>query len=194
MKKIKSRDSRVLALGILITLVIFLYAILINPIMSAFFEKSDEITDLKYRIEKFQQVAASSGDIERYLMRVKRLMPSQGYYLKGDSAALASANLQQYITQVIAGTGGKIVSTQNVRDEEVGVSSTAVIIRVHMRGDINTLAKTISRLEGGKPMLFMEKLAVVATPNRKLLGTNTVEAKQLDIQFNLVGYLLTKEV
>jgi general secretion pathway protein M len=182
----------VLAIGILVVASIAAYAFLINPIITAYFEKSDEISDLKFRIEKYQRMAASSTDVERYLSRVKRMIPSQGYYLKGDSAALASANLQQYLSRIIESSGGKIVSTQNVRDEMAGVS-TAVTIRVHMRGDVNTLINTISRLEAGKPMLFMENLAVVASPQRKLLGTNAVEAKQLDIQFNLVGYLLTEE-
>ncbi len=193
MKAMNRRESKILALGLLAVFVVLIYSLLINPFVSAYLEKSEEINDVWYRIEKYQQTAASYKGIEQTLARVKRMNPSQGNYVQGNSTALASANLQQYLTRVIARAGGKIISTQNVR-EEASEIATAVIIKVHMRGELQSLVTTINQLESGKPLLFIENILVVTAPSRKLAGSNVVEAEQLDIQFNLVGYMLSEAV
>lgn len=192
MKQMNKRESRIVALGLLIVLAIMVYSLLINPFVIAYSNATDDIDDLWYRIEKYQVTADKYNGIERTLERVKRMRPSQGNYVKGNSSALASASLQQYLTRVIANANGKIISTQNVREEASDIA-TAVVIKVHMRGGLRSLISTINHLESGKPMLFVEKLAVVTTPSRKLPGSNEVEEEQLDIQFNLVGYMISED-
>jgi len=192
MKRLDKRESRVLAIGLLLAFIAIVYGFVVSPFISAYFDKADEIDELWYRIEKYQSTAETYKDVDKALERVKKMRPSQGNYLQGNTAALASANLQQYLTRVIEAATGKIISTQNVREESVG-EATAVIIKVHMRGDLRSLTTTINRLEVGKPMLFIENLAVVATPPRKLPGSLAIESEQLDIQFNLVGYMLVEE-
>jgi len=193
MKRLTAIQSRVLALGVLFIMLALFYGVLVHPIMSQYMEKNEEIASLWDRIEKYQRVAVTFDEIEGYHQQVERKMPAQGYYLKGDSSALASANLQNYLSRVIARFGGKLISTQNIREEQNGLT-TAVIMRVHMKGDTRSLLNTIYKLETAKPMLFFNNLVVVRTPQRQTRNKDKPEAKQLDIQFNLVGYMLEKSV
>lgn len=100
-------------------------------------------------------------------------------YVTGTSAALASANLQQYVVGAIAGAAGKIIETAVV--DTAPTDDTEVDDRVGIRAsfeiDNDGLLKVLRGIESGVPLLDVDSISV-----RRLQTGDSSEKLRVDIE------------
>jgi len=179
----------VAALVLLLILLLATGGGLLFPWWNKMREYDDKTREFTATLERYQQVNARKEGLEAELQAARQRLSRSSYYLDATTPALAAAELQKQVKQVIEAQGAKLVSTQNL--DSVAVETPArIVIRVRMNGEVEALSKVLHELEGGRPLLFVENMTVRSLRQVRGRGRERTAAFTLDINFDLVGYLL----
>lgn len=180
-------QSRYLALLLLLFVVASFVSLLIFPYVSAYSAQAGEIDRKQRQITTYEQLAASEDALQQELALLKRSNPAAAYFVDGETPALASARMQQYVKQIIERNGGELISTQIVQQETASDASSTTL-NVTLRTDVNASSQILYLLESGKPLLFLDKVTI---STRLVRGTGTTATPQiaLDMSFDVTGYL-----
>ncbi len=184
-----TRESRIAALGVLAGVVSLLILVLVIPVIQSYSDRIGSVAKLENNIARYQGVVSQLPMLVSYSRKVKAALPDNGYFLPGDTAALASASLQQYLRQTTQRVGGTLISTQTLPDAAYeGVS--AISIKIRVRSDIKAMLSILHKLETSKPMLFVDTLMVMTMPKRQydLKAVKKEEGYDLDYQMTLTGF------
>ncbi len=188
------KQSRVLAVGLLVVLLLMLVLFVIKPVLSSYLSYGERIDTLENQLSIYQRLATGLAADEERLALLQAAEPVTDLYLPENKPALAAAYLQQYLHQQVGRGGGQVISTQILSSAESGPLQ-AIAIQIHMRGELEDLVNLFYNLESGKPALFAENVTVLANPRRQTRvarrSNRRVEAQAipaLDIRFDLTGY------
>jgi len=187
MIELTKMQSRITALALLFLAMGLALWLLFYPLVSIHVAQAQEIQRKENQISRYQQLADSQEALQSELALLRRRNPAATYYVAGETPALASAKMQQYLKQIVERNGGELISTQiTTTDEEADAASS--ILKVHLRADIDATAQIVYLLESGRPLLFIDDLSISARRVRgAAAGAPPVIA--LDLSFELTGYL-----
>ncbi|BBB26773.1 type II secretion system protein GspM [Amphritea japonica] len=187
--QLNNQQQRNLALGILIAVLILLYLLVVSPTVSQYQQANDQIDSLTFQLQRYQRLNDSRPHEENLLLQVKQDSPLKAYFLEGETRSVVSAKLQQHLKQLVAGSGGQIVSTQGLpssSNKEQLLRS--ITLKVHFKAGIDQLKELLFALETSKPGLYIENLSISSTPIRNSSYARRQVLPPLDIRFNLTGY------
>jgi len=182
-------SSRLSAVGILLLVLVLGYLVLIYPLMQIKQEYQDEVDNLRFKLQKLQQVAAGKESLAQRLESIRELARQNDAFLPTNTAALASADLQTRIKQVVSDAGGELTSTQVIpeRNEENAVR---VGVKIRMTGSSEVLRQVLQNFESKKPYLFIENLNIrpIRMP-RNPRDKNPIIEDRLSVDFDVSGYM-----
>lgn len=182
-------SSRLSAVGILILVFVLGYLVLIYPLMQIRQEYQDEVDSLRFKLQKLQQVAGGKESLAQRLESIRELARQNDAFLPTNTAALASADLQTRIKQVVSEAGGELSSTQVIpeRNEENAVR---VGVKIRMTGSSEVLRQVLQNFESKKPYLFIENLNIrpIRMP-RNPRDKNPIIEDRLSVDFDVSGYM-----
>lgn len=182
-------SSRLSAVGILILVLVLGYLVLIYPLMQIRQEYQDEVDSLRFKLQKLQQVAGGKESLAQRLESIRELARQNDAFLPTNTAALASADLQTRIKQVVSEAGGELSSTQVIpeRNEENAVR---VGVKIRMTGSSEVLRQVLQNFESKKPYLFIENLNIrpIRMP-RNPRDKNPIIEDRLSVDFDVSGYM-----
>lgn len=191
MRSLTTVQRRILALGLLLTVVTLVVTGLVWPVTAQFQHYQQAMERLAFSLVRYRQVAATKAPLQAQVEQLKDFRQSQGYFIVRDTPALASADLQQRVNKVVTEYGGQLRSTQVVPVQLEGGFS-RIAIRVQMAGDMETLRGVFYELASGRPLLFLENVQVRpgrATRWRRSRNRQLQETGALDVHFDLIGYM-----
>lgn len=180
-------QSRYLALGLFVVVASVVIAVFSWPWMATYSTQQAELEHKQKQIGIYRQLSASEGAMKQELTLLQRRNPTAAFYVAGETQALASARMQQYVKQIVDQQGGELISTQVVKKDDDGVGNKARL-NVHLRSDMGSSSRILYMLESGKPLLFLDNLSISA---RLVRGTTVGAAPlvSLDMSFDVTGYL-----
>ena len=181
---------RGLAIGLALLLLAIVGALTVVPVWRMSTDYDERIAEVQRQLQRF---AIQAGQQDRLRADLRRLQASGAggrYYLNGTTAALAAADLQRVVKRVVTANKGNLTSTQVVPTDDGEVRR--VVLRVRMRGDINAVQRAFHALETGQPYLFLDNVKVRPWGgNRGRRRAAVQNATQLDVNFDLMGYLMS---
>jgi general secretion pathway protein M len=186
MKSLTRAQSRVGALLVLGAAASLLILLIVYPLVGQYRAMGTAIDDKQIQIIRYQSLAANHEVLKTRLNQLKVQSRAAAHYVKGESAALASANMQQHLKRMLDRVGGELISTQRVGGRG-NDNESATSLQVHMKADISTLLQVLYRLENTQPMFFVDDLSINGRPLRSTAQTKSAPVI-LDIRFNLTGY------
>lgn len=177
------------AAGGLLALVVLLLALaVLVPWWSKMRFYDAEIAAKSTQLERFQAMVARRPVLEAELNAAKRQLQRSNFYITADTPALAAAELQKKVKQIIESRGGHLVSTQNV-DAFADEGPLQLAIRVRMTGDTPALTKVLYELENTRPLLFLDNLTLRTQRRVSGRGRNRTYEMVLDATFDLIAFL-----
>ncbi len=180
--------SRLLALALLLGLVALLYLLLFMPLQYHYADNQRELEQLTQQLNDYQRIANSRKQIESLFESIRPEQSAVGYYLKGATQALASAELQAYARSIIEESGGNFVSTQPVVTAERDPGR-LVKVSVRMRGGIESLLPVLYRIATGVPVLLIDEVLVRSEKSALSRDVGKQAENTLDVQFTLTGFV-----
>jgi general secretion pathway protein M len=187
MMTLSKHQSRYAALLLLLLGILLVAWLLSYPLVSLYSSQVAIIQQKENRVARDRQLVESQELLRQELEQLKSRNPGAAYYVAGETPALASARMQQYLKQIVERNGGELISTQILpKKESQGVDSTS--LKVHLTADLNASWQILYALESGRPMMFLDSLVISARPERRR-SLEEAPAISLDINFHMTGYL-----
>lgn len=180
--------SRAVALGFLLLVIVAAYLLLVVPLRVHYLNNQQELAHYSRQLANYKAIANSRSQIEKLLKIGRPEDDALGYYLKGSTQALASAELQAYVRSIIEASKGSLVSTQPIvkGDQEPGRT---VKVSVRMNGDIESLLQVLYRIATGVPVLLTDEVVIRRSHSTVSRTDNAKPDGTLDIQFTLTGFV-----
>jgi general secretion pathway protein M len=192
--RLSEREQRTVALGLLALLLITVYFTLVEPVITAYRDYDERLTQLQDRLASYQRIAGQGEMLQRQLTQIKKQAgKEQVGYFKGTTHAIAAAKMQDYVKQLIEGNGGRLNSIQVLpgsegRDKEKENEPPGMTIRVQMSGGTETVQKVLYALESSQPRVFVDNLYLHGRGSYQYLQGKSA-GDQLDIRFHLTGFI-----
>lgn len=189
----EERQNSVLAVGILIAVLLLLYAGVIMPALTRRTEYRNEIGELQFQQTRFEKVASQRNSITKQLKQLRRQQIDTSGFLKEKSESLAAADLQNHIKNIIDSKGGNLISTQVIQHKS-NVSFPYATIRIQMSASIVVLQEIIYNLESGSPTLFLDNVYLQRRNpgiSRRFTTQSHVaqQAELIEARFDVTGYI-----
>ena len=105
-------NSKISALGILCLALTVLYFLLVYPLVVLERDYSENAENSRFKLGHLKQVAGEREALTERLEKIKALAKKNEAFLPTETAALATAELQNRMKQAVSDAGGELSSTQ----------------------------------------------------------------------------------
>lgn len=189
MRPLSETQQRLLALALLTLPALLVYFALAAPYLGWVHSNQERIAELKFQLERLSRTAAEEPLWRTRLEAVRARHDQDRHYLSGETPALASAELQKYLGEIIRTAGGDLMSTQVLphRQEE---RFTRIAVLVRLTASTASLREVLHRIESNRPLLMVASLTIRALPGRLDPTTRKLlPADRLHVDMEVEGYL-----
>lgn len=184
-------QSRALAVALLLAVVLAVAGAIALPILRLHRHYDDAIAAAVDRITRERRLIGMAPALHDQLHQLHELNPAQ-YYLHDPSPALAAAEIQSAAKSQIDAGGCKLVS-MNVAQPVEEAPLTRVTVSVQFTGPVECVKAVLYGLEGGKPYLFLDNVAIHSSAGfSAFTNKNNDGPAVLNTQFDLSGYVVRK--
>ena len=140
------------------------------------------------QLARLRGLAATLPELRRRLEILHKDKSMQAFYLPAADAALAGVALQRRVKGIVEQAGGNLQSIQVLpATTERGMRKVAV--RVRFRALAGALGQALFQIEDGRPLLFVDRLAVRAPAARRRRGKGPVRVAPLNVDMDVHGYI-----
>ncbi|MCK5667877.1 MAG: hypothetical protein KAI15_02235 [Gammaproteobacteria bacterium] len=190
--QLKKWQHALISLGILFLVLSILFVGLVAPAMTAKNASNERTENLQLQHARYKSAEQELIQLEKQLEQLlHQYLNHKEDFLEEKQQTLAAADLQQYLKKVIESHAGNLVSTQPITDINKKPFP-KVTIKIHMRGNINALQKTLYQLESSRPQLFIDNVII---QRRNPMGRGKkLNIDQLDIRFDVNGYIFDSSI
>jgi general secretion pathway protein M len=190
--KIEFSRSRLLAVGLLILTLLLVYGAIIAPLRALYIDYRETGENLLFRLQRLQAVAAEKDYWVTRLAEIRHEGERTENVFTQGTPALASADLQTRIKDIVTDAGGELISTQ-VIPERTEDQFIRIAVKVRLNGSTEVLRQVLYDIESAQPVLFVENLNVrpIRMPPRP--GQKKTEGiDRLSVDFDVIGYMSQK--
>ena len=159
-------------------------------------ELESETESVVDQIRRYERLIATIPRLKAELDRERNNKEIRAFYFDAPTAALAGAQLQGTIQEMVQAAGARLVNSQFLPAES-NEQPPRVRIRAQIQGDTNAMLDVLYSIEHARPFLFVDQLSVRSTTRRERRdrrqgGNNPpAETKQeLTIRLDVFGYAL----
>ena len=184
MRQMNQRESRFIAVMILAVLLVAMF-LLVEPVWLKYVENDEEIAGLNDRLSRFQRIAKEREGLEAGLDKFLVDYQSKGFFLQGDTAGLAVAELQTVVRQIVDRAGARLISTQSVG----GLNSVdhSVKVRIKTEGELSEIKEILDAVESSPLVLLMDKVSILK--NRRKRFSVRGGHKPLQLNFDMTAFV-----
>jgi general secretion pathway protein M len=181
---------RVLVVGLPLTLVLAVGGAWLDR-LSSLDARIDERTE---QLQRFQRALRMLPTLHTELEQVRSNDELKSFYFDAPTAALAGADLQRRLQDIVQAAAGRLISTQLLPSPS-GEEPPRVRIRTQLQGTVETLLDVLLEIEQARPLLFIDQVSVRSTarPHRTMNQRRPVPTRQdglLTIRLDVFGYAL----
>ncbi|HEX8232267.1 MAG TPA: type II secretion system protein GspM [Caulobacteraceae bacterium] len=157
MRRLSQRESRLLALGILLALVALLWLLVAAPILSGFSARQDERQGLLLTYARNQR-AIQSVSVFRRQADAQRSTAGR-FAVLAPTPLLATDLLRERIGRTVTQSGGKLIA---VEDMQAGAAPGWIKVRADMRLTLAQFTALARRLQSEEPYLSIDYTSISA--------------------------------
>jgi general secretion pathway protein M len=130
-------------------------------------ELNASIAAVEDQLLRYRRLVATLPTLRTELDRVNNNQDFKAFYFSAATPALAGAELQQKIQDIVSGAQGRLISTQILPEDEAEQPA-RVRLRTQIQGSTDTLLQVLYRIEESRPFLFVEQLSVRSSARPEL--------------------------
>jgi general secretion pathway protein M len=182
------KQSRHLAVGLLIAAVVVIVATVATPIWLLHRQYDVALADNAGKYDRYRRIAGTRPELAKQLdaMRAK---DTRKFFLRSGAPALSAAEAQEAIRALVEQSGGRLITMQAPTSRDEG-RYRQVSVNVQLTANIFALRKILHAIENNTPYLFIDNLQVrtqVPPNHRPQPGAEP----EMFVSFDVSGYALT---
>ncbi|BCX82425.1 general secretion pathway protein M [Methylomarinovum caldicuralii] len=184
--------QRVLAVLLLLLPLVLLYGLVIAPYLKILVDNRERIEDLRFQLQRLQRTAAKAPLWEQQLQALQQDPATRRHYLQGATPALASAELQKRLGEIVRAAGGELTSTQVLGTKEED-GFTRISVRARFTVSSRQLQEILQEIEANPPYLLVDRLTVRPIRVRRDPKTRKfIPVDKLNVDLTVYGYMKTQ--
>ncbi|HYG90372.1 MAG TPA: type II secretion system protein GspM [Azospirillum sp.] len=176
--------SRALAVTLLVAVTGGVWGLAVGPVLGAFQDAGDSIDQVSERLERYRRAGSDHAELERVAAEQRRRWQESGVFLVADNPALAAANLQKTIKDIVGRQQAALRSVQPLPPKGDGRTE-KVAVRVRLETDTAALQRIIHEVESASPYLFLDQVDIRA----QAMGAQMRGPAILEVQADIYGYM-----
>ncbi len=194
------RASCLVAWGALLLIPTLLTLAVALPWWQRVHDLDEEIALQRDQLTRLQRLIGTLPGLKAELEHVQANDDVKAFYFDADTPALAGAQLQSEVQEIVRAAGARPISTQ-VLPVDAADHPPRVRVRVQLQGSTEQLLDMLLRIESARPFLFVDQMSIRSMSSRR---ANTVRnARQrvrraaagpapgdLTVRLDLSGYTL----
>jgi general secretion pathway protein M len=186
--RLKPRERRVVALGLLLALLMIVIFALLIPYVARYGHYLNAIEDQQFRLERLHAAAAQLPALEAEIRALRVEDEVRRHLLEQDTPSLAAAQVQALVGRTVAAHGGEVRSMQVGRPlDEQGFTRVSVTVRMATTGD--ELADLFADLESRRPLMFVDNVQIRLLRQRTRRRGPAQETGEVEVDFDLQAYM-----
>ena len=176
--------GRLLAMGILLTLLALVVQLVVAPAWRLYAAQGDRLDVAREQLERFQRLSAQLPAMRTGLTRLREQDLLAPFLVSAANDALAAAELQERLKATALAHEGRILSTRVLPGVADGPFE-RVVVDARLEIPLEGLQDLLHEIETRKPYLFVDELSVMARPHRRGGTAGTVD--MLETRLTLYG-------
>lgn len=178
-----------LAIVILLAISFILIVFIFVPLFNQWTEIHDEKQRLVLKLQKNKDILAQRQQVDALFDDIKNQVAQKNYFIKSETEAMASAELQNIVKTVISEVGGQLNIIQ-VLQSRLEDDFVVVPVKVSMTGAVDVLRDVLYKLENYRPLLVVDELNIMPLrASINPLSRQLDKSKQLNITFNVICFM-----
>ncbi len=153
-------------------------------------------TDLE-RLQRYRGIAQSLPDLRQALEQERSNDAYKAFYFDADTPALAGAQLQTEVQEMVRNAGARPISTQILPTDDQD-DPPRVSVRIQLQGTIDQLFQLLYQVEAARPFLLIEQMSIRSQARSSPPSARRVAQRsptpsnqgQLTVRLDLFGYFL----
>lgn len=125
------------------------------------------IEERQGQLFNYRRVIATLPNLRAELEQVKTNEDFKAFYFDAPTPALAGAELQRKVQDIVTAAAGRLISTQ-LLPEEKEQHPPRVRIRTQIQGSTDTLMDILYEIEKARPFLFVDQVSVRSSARSEL--------------------------
>ncbi len=187
-------------------LIVLVPALLLTALAWPWFDRmgrlEGSIAEGEDQLLRYRRLVATLPDLRAELEQVNKNDEFKAFYFDAPTPALAGAELQRKIQDLVTGAEGRLISTQ-LLPEQKDEHPPRVRIRTQIQGSTDTLLNVLYEIEQARPFLFVDQVSVRSSarpdlPARAIRGRRVRrppvnQAGELTVRLDIFGFALGGE-
>ena len=196
------RTFCVLAWTLMVLVPVLLLSALAWPWLDRMGRLDDAIGEGEDQLVRYRRLVATLPDLRAELEQVNKNDAFKAFYFDAATPALAGAELQRKIQDLVTGAEGRLISTQ-LLPEQKDEHPPRVRIRTQIQGSTDTLLNVLYEIEQARPFLFVDQVSVrssarpdmpaQALPGRRARRLPVEQGGELTVRLDIFGFALGGE-
>jgi len=179
----EGRSGRFAALGILIVLAAAFYFAVLSPVISFYADTAGTLQQRREQVRKYRNAVNELPHLRETAKRQSDAASAANMLLTGASDAVAAAELQSSLKDIVEGEGSTIMSAAILPVEAEGAFR-RVGLRIAFSGDMELLTTVLLQIEESHPMLLVRDFDV----HQSNTGEGDQENPMLAVSLDVFGY------
>lgn len=162
----------------------------------------DQLETDRAQLTRYQRLVATLPALREELAREQADDAFKAFYFDAETPALAGAQLQRELQEMVRSSGGRPVSAQILPvDEEE--KPQRVRVRIQLQGSTEQLFDLLFRIEEARPFLFVDQMSIRSMSGRRRAvrrrsvasrggGASDAVTDELTVRLDVFGYTLGK--
>ncbi len=146
---------------------------------------------------RYRRMVATLPTLRAELDKVNSNQDFKAFYFSAKTPALAGAELQRKVQDIVSAAKGRLISTQLLPEEE-NEQPARVRLRTQIQGSTDTLLQVLYGIEESRPFLFVEQVSVRSSARpeqaepagRPVRRVPVNEAGELTVRLDIFGFAL----
>ena len=196
-----SKSLCLTVLAAMIALPLMLVAAFAVPWANRISALDETIASHQDQLQRYRRLVATLPALQAELDKTRNNDAFKAFYFKATTPALAGAQLQGLLQEIVNGASGRLISTQ-ILPEEKQEDPARVRVRTQIQGSTTTLLEVLYQIEQARPFLFVERLSIRSSARpespqedfgraRRRMVVN--QGGELTVRIDLYGFLLGGE-
>jgi general secretion pathway protein M len=168
--------ARVIALAILVLLIGLLVRFAVMPALVVYQADRERIENLRFQLERYQQLASRMDDLEAELETLRLGNPLAGMVLSQSSESIAAASLQSKVKSLVETVGGRVTSSRVLPSAPAG-SFRRIAVNVQAQLSNDGLQQVVHEIEASTPILLVDRLSVTSRVRQRRRSARSASSR-----------------
>lgn len=192
------RSFCLIAWALLILVPCLLVAAVAIPVITRLDQLETAIEERRDQLSKYSRLIGTLPGLRAELEQVRSNEDFKAFYFDAPTPALAGAELQRKVQNIVTAASGRLISTQ-LLPEERGQNPPRVRVRTQIQGSTDTLIDILYEIEQARPFLFVDQVSVRSSARADLperiarVRPGVDSGGELTVRLDIFGFALGGE-